>query len=205
MPKGQALSPGVSSAIGRLWWVIVLAAIIGGAVSFAAADRSTTERIYGVVNIRPVATLANDRVDLVEDLDAALTLPSVLSGPAEDADMSVDESPSGPDRGARGRDQLRPGECRRARRRRGGGRGRPPRRRGVGGEFMSGDDPAAIADDTLAQQLEFVDQRIDALDNAVAAAEFGSAQHTRARRRAQVGPGAADRRPAAGHARGAGA
>lgn len=89
MPKAQTSTLGVGAAITRLWWVILLATLVGGAVAFAAADRSTTERIYGVVNMRPVATLANDRVDLVEDLDAALTLPSVLTGPAEEADMSV--------------------------------------------------------------------------------------------------------------------
>lgn len=89
MPKAQTSTLGVGAAIARLWWVVLLATLVGGAVAFAAADRSTTERIYGVVNMRPVATLANDRVDLVEDLDAALTLPSVLTGPAEEADMSV--------------------------------------------------------------------------------------------------------------------
>jgi hypothetical protein len=177
MPKGQALSPGVSSAIGRLWWVIVLAALIGGGVSFAAADRSTTERIYGVVNIRPVATLANDRVDLVEDLDAALTLPSVLSGPAEDADMSVDDlrrdltvAPVGETSFVRvsvtvhDNDEAAAEDVLRA-------------VVASAATFMSGDDTAAIADDSLAQQLEFVDQRIDALDEAVAAAEFGSPEH----------------------------
>jgi len=91
MAKVQPVSPGVGSTIARLWWVVVFAALIGGAASFAASDRSTTERIYGVVNMRPVATLANDRVDLVEDLDVALTLPSVLSGPAQDAGMSVSQ------------------------------------------------------------------------------------------------------------------
>ena len=116
MPKAQSSTPGVGSTVGRLWWVILLAALVGGAVAYAAADRSTTDRIYGVVNIRPVATLANDRVDLVEDLDAALTLPSVLRGPAEEADVSVVRPAAGPERPAAGRDQLRPGRRRRARR-----------------------------------------------------------------------------------------
>ncbi len=177
MPKAQPLTPGVSSAIGRLWWIVVLAAIIGGGISFAAADRSTTERIYGVVNIRPVATLANDRVDLVEDLDAALTLPSVLSGPAGDADMSVDDlrqdltvQPVGDTSFVRVSVAVHDGDEAAA----------EDVLRAVvasAATFMSGDDPAAIADDTLAQQLEFVDQRIVALDVAVAEAKFDSPAH----------------------------
>ena len=178
MPKAQS-APSLSSAIGRLWWVILLAAIIGGAVSYAAADRSTTERIYGVVNIRPVATLANDRVDLVEDLDAALTLPSVLSGPAEDAGLGVDElrrdltvAPVGETSfvrvsvAVRGGDEAAAEDVLRA-------------VVASAAEFMSGDDTAAIPhDDTLAQQLKFVDQRIAALDVAVAEATFGTPRHT---------------------------
>ncbi|PWN04605.1 hypothetical protein DJ010_02975 [Nocardioides silvaticus] len=177
MPKAQS-APGLSSAIGRLWWVILLAAIIGGAVSYAVADRSTTERIYGVVNIRPVATLANDRVDLVEDLDAALTLPSVLSGPAEDAGLEVDElrrdltvAPVGETSFVRVSVAVRDGDEAAA----------EDVLRAVvasAAEFMSGDDPTAISDDTLAQQLKFVDQRIAALDVAVAEATFGTPRHT---------------------------
>lgn len=176
MPKAQPLSPGISSAVGRLWWVVVLAAIIGGTVSFAAADRSATERIYGVVNIRPVATLANDRVDLVEDLDAALTLPSVLSGPAEEADLGVDElrqdltvQPVGETSFVRvsvavhGGDEAAAEDVLRA-------------VVDSAATFMSG-DADTVSDDTFAQQLEFVDQRIAALDLAVAEAEFDSPAH----------------------------
>ncbi len=127
MPKAQPVTPGVGATVVRLWWVVVLAALIGGAVAYAAADRSTTDRIYGVVNMRPVATLANDRVDLVEDLDAALTLPSVLSGPAEEADLSVSTLRQDLSVQPVGADQLRPGRRRRARRRRGRRRRGAPR------------------------------------------------------------------------------
>ena len=135
----------------------MLAALIGGAVAFAAADRSTTERIYGVVNIRPVATLANDRVDLVEDLDAALTLPSVLSGPAEDADMSVADlrqdltvQPLGETSFVRvgvavhDNDETAAEDVLRA-------------VVASAATFMSGENAGAVADDTLGPQLEFVD------------------------------------------------
>lgn len=175
MPKGQPLTPGVGSAMARLWWVILFAALIGGAVAFAAADRSTTERIYGVVNIRPVATLANDRVDLVEDLDAALTLPSVLSGPAADAGMSVSDLRQDLTVESLGEtsfvrvgvvvhdgDEASAEEVLRA-------------VVASAATFMSGDDPGAVVDDTLAVQLRFVAQRAEAIEHAIAATPAESA------------------------------
>lgn len=169
MPKAQPLTSGTGSTVLRLWWVIVLAALIGGAVAYAAADRSTTERIYGVVNVRPVATLANDRVDLVEDLDAALTLPSVLRDPAEDADLSLSElrqdlsvEPLGEtsfvrvgvvvhdDDTAAAEEVLRAVVASAA-------------------TFLSGENPGAVADDSLEAQLRFVSQREEALVLALAA------------------------------------
>lgn len=166
MPKAQTSTLGVGAAITRLWWVILLAALVGGAVAFAAADRSTTERIYGVVNMRPVATLANDRVDLVEDLDAALTLPSVLTGPAEEADMSVADlrqdlsvQPVGQtsfvrvgvvvhDHDAAAAEVLLRSVVASA------------------AGFLSGDD-SVTADEPLAVQARFIEQRESALDHAL--------------------------------------
>jgi hypothetical protein len=174
MPKAQVSTPGVGATVVRLWWVVVLAAMVGGAVAYAAADRSTDDRIYGVVNIRPVATLANDRIDLVEDLDAALTLPSVLRGPAEEADVSVSDlrqdlsvQPVGEtsfvrvgmivhdEDEAAAEDVLRAVVASAA-------------------EFMSGENTGAVTDDSLEAQLEFASQREAALDIALAAAPSGS-------------------------------
>ncbi len=170
MPKAQPLTSGVGASVVRLWWVVVLAALIGGAVAYAAADRSTTDRIYGVVNIRPVATLANDRVDLVEDLDAALTLPSVLRAPSDEAAMSVSDlrqdltvQPLGEtsfvrvgvvvhdDDEAAAEAVLRSVVASAA-------------------TFMSGENTGAVADDTLDTQLKFAVRREDALELALASA-----------------------------------
>lgn len=179
MPKAPTASSGLGAAIARLWWVVLLAALIGGAVSYAVADRSTADRIYGIVNIRPVATLANDRVDLVEDLDAALTLPSVLSGPAEEAGMSVNElrgdltvAPVGETSFVRVSVAVHDGDEQAA----------EDVLRSVvasAAEFMSGDAPDTTAEDRLVQQLEFVDQRIAALDQAVRDATYGSPRHAK--------------------------
>ncbi|MDZ5621535.1 hypothetical protein [Nocardioides bizhenqiangii] len=168
MPKAQPLTPGAGATVVRLWWVVVLAALIGGAVAYAAADRSTTDRIYGVVNIRPVATVANDRVDLVEDLDAALTLPSVLQGPAEEADMSVSElrqdltvQPLGETSFVRvgvivhDGDEAAAEEVLRA-------------VVASAATFMSGENSGAVADDALETQLQFATQREAALEVALA-------------------------------------
>ncbi len=170
MPKAQSSTPGVGSTVGRLWWVVLLAALIGGVVAYAAADRSTTDRIYGVVNIRPVATLANDRVDLVEDLDAALTLPSVLSGPAEEADVSVSDlrqdltvQPLGETSFVRVGVVVHDGDEAAA----------EEVLRSVvasAATFMSGENSGAVADDALAAQLQFATQREDALEVEIAAA-----------------------------------
>ena len=168
MPKAQPLTPHVGSAVVRLWWVVVLAALIGGAVAYAASDRSTTDRIYGVVNIRPVATLANDRVDLVEDLDAALTLPSVLSAPAEEADMSVSDlrrdlsvQPLGQTRFVRVGVVVHDGDEAAA----------EEVLRSVvasAATFLSGENSGAVEDDALEAQLEFATQREEALEVALA-------------------------------------
>ena len=168
MPKAQASTPGVGATVVRLWWVIFLAALIGGAVAYAAADRSTTDRIYGVVNIRPVATLANDRVDLVEDLDAALTLPSVLRGPAEESDMSVSDlrqdlsvQPLGETSFVRVGVVVHDGDEAAA----------EEVLRAVvasAATFMSGENSGAVADDTLEAQLQFATQREEALRVALA-------------------------------------
>ena len=37
MPKAQPLSAGVGSTIVRLWWVVVLATLVGGVVAYAAS------------------------------------------------------------------------------------------------------------------------------------------------------------------------
>lgn len=169
MPKAQPLTPGVGATVVRLWWVIVLAALVGGAVAYAAADRSTTDRIYGVVNMRPVATLANDRVDLVEDLDASIALPSVLSGPAEDADMSVSTlrqdlsvQPVGQTSFVRVGVVVHDGDEAAA----------EEVLRAVvasASTFMSGENSGAVADDSLEAQLRFATQREDAIEVALAA------------------------------------
>ncbi len=175
MPKAQPLTSGVGATVVRLWWVVVLAALIGGGVAYAAADQSTTDRIYGVVNIRPVATLANDRVDLVEDLDAALTLPSVLRGPAAEADVSVADlrqdlsvQPVGETSFVRvgvvvhdndetaAEDVLRSVVESAA-------------------TFMSGENEGSVSDDSLEAQLRFVTQREEALELALASAPAQSA------------------------------
>ncbi len=170
MPKAQPLTPGVGSTVRRLWWVVLLAALIGGAVAYAAADRTTDDRIYGVVNIRPVATMANDRVDLVEDLDAALTLPSVLSGPAEGADISVSDlrqdlvvQPLGETSFVRVGVVVRDGDEAAA----------EEVLRAVvasAATFMSGENSGSVADDSLETQLRFATQREDALELALASA-----------------------------------
>lgn len=169
MPKAQPVTPGVGATVVRLWWVVVLAALIGGAVAYAAADRSATDRIYGVVNMRPVATLANDRVDLVEDLDAALTLPSVLEGPAEEADLSVSTlrqdlsvQPVGQTSFVQvgvvvhGGDEAAAEEVLRA-------------VVDSASTFMSGENSGLVADDSLETQLRFATQREDAIEVALAA------------------------------------
>jgi hypothetical protein len=175
MPKAQPLTSGVGATVARLWWVVVIAALIGGTVAYAAADRSTTDRIYGVVNIRPVATLANDRVDLVEDLDAALTLPSVLDAPADEAGMGVTElrqdltvQPLGEtsfvrvgvvvhdDDEAAAEDVLRAVVASAA-------------------TFLSGENEGAVTDDSLETQLRFVTQREEAIELALASAPSQSA------------------------------
>jgi hypothetical protein len=174
MPKAQPLTPGAGATVIRLWWVIVIAALIGGAVAYAAADRSGSERIYGIVNIRPVATLANDRIDLVEDLDAALTLPSVLRDPAEEADMEVSElrqdltvQPVGETSFVRvgvvvhGGDEVAAEQVLRA-------------VVASAAEFMSGENIGSVADDSLEAQLEFATQRENAIEIALAAAPVGS-------------------------------
>lgn len=175
MPQAQSLTPGAGATVVRLWWVVVLAALIGGAVAYAAVDSSAEQRIYGVVNVRPVATLANDRIDLVEDLDAALTLPSVLQGPAEEADMRVSElrqdlsvEPLGETSFVRvgvavyGGDEAAAEEVLRT-------------VVSSAAEFMSGENTGAVADDSLEAQLEFATQREDAIEIALAAAPTGSA------------------------------
>ncbi len=158
----KAQSAGVGAGILRLWWVILLAALIGGAVAFAAADRSTTEQIYGVVNVRPVAALANDRIDLVEDLNAALTLPSVLSAPAKDAGMSVSDlrrdltvQTVGETSFVRVGVAVHDGDDAAA---------EAVLRAVVASAagFLSG-DAAATADDPLAQEVQFTIQRVNAL------------------------------------------
>gem|GEM_PF-6915519 len=169
MAKAQSLSTGVGSTIMRLWWVIVLAALVGGVVAYAAADRSTTERIYGVVNIRPVATLANDRVDLVEDLDAALTLPSVLRDPAEAAGTSVTDLRQDLSVESLGETSfVRVGVVVHD----GDEASAEEVLRSVvasAATFMSGDDPGVVIDDTLTVQLRFVVQREAALAHELAA------------------------------------
>lgn len=174
MAKVQPVSPSVGSSIARLWWVIVFAALIGGAASFAASDRSTTERIYGVVNMRPVATLANDRVDLVEDLDAALTLPSVLSGPAQEAGTSVSKlrqdltvQPLGETSFVRVGVVVHDGDDAAA----------EQVLRSVvdsAATFMSGGDAEQAIDDPLTVKLRFVSQREDALDYALSTTQEDS-------------------------------
>ena len=181
MPKAQASTPGVGATVVRLWWVVVLATLIGGAVAYAAADRSTTDRIYGVVNIRPVATLANDRIDLVEDLDAALTLPSVLQGPAEEADVSVSDlredlsvQPVGETSFVRVGMVVHDGDEAAA----------EEVLRSVvdsAAEFMSGENTGTVTDDSLVAQLEFATQREEALDIALASAPFDSPARERLR------------------------
>ncbi len=157
-------STGFGSGILRLWWAILLAALIGGAVAFGAADRSTTEQIYGVVNVRPVAALANDRIDLVEDLNAALTLPSVLSAPAKGAGMSVSDlrrdltvQPVGETSFVRVGVAVHDGD----------GTAAEDVLRAVvesAARFLSGEDTgAATADDPLAEEVRFTNQRVNAL------------------------------------------
>jgi hypothetical protein len=177
MPKAQPMTPGVGSTVVRLWWVVLLAAMVGGVVAYAAADSTSSERIYGIVNIRPVATIANDRIDLVEDLDAALTLPSVLSAPAEEADMEVSElrqeltvEPVGNTSFVRvgvvvhGGDEVAAEEVLRA-------------VVASAADFMSGENSGAVADESLEAQLEFATQREDALEIALAAAPVDSPEH----------------------------
>jgi hypothetical protein len=177
MSKAQALTPGVGATVMRLWWLVLLAALIGGAVAYTAVDSSAERRIYGVVNIRPVATLANDRIDLVEDLDAALTLPSVLQGPAEEAGMRVSElrqdlsvEPLGETSFVRVGVVVRDGDEAAA----------EELLRTVvasAAEFMSGENLSSVADDSLQTQLEFATQREDAIEIALAAAPANSPAH----------------------------
>ena len=74
----------------RYWWVVALAALAAGVAAFVASVPPSSVT-YGVVNTRTVASLPNDRIDLITDLGTVISLPSVLEEPAKVAGVSVDE------------------------------------------------------------------------------------------------------------------
>lgn len=74
----------------RGWWFVVLAALVAGVAAFVGST-SAASVTYGVINTRTVASLPNDRLDLISDLSEVVTLPSVLAAPARLAGMSVNQ------------------------------------------------------------------------------------------------------------------
>jgi hypothetical protein len=74
----------------RGWWFVVLAAVVAGVAAYVGSTPASSVT-YGVINTRTVASLPNDRLDLISDLSEVVTLPSVLAAPARLAGMSVNQ------------------------------------------------------------------------------------------------------------------
>lgn len=75
----------------RQWWVVVLVALMCAAVAFTLTADAAKPRAYGLINTRAIASLPNDRADLIKDVQAVIQQNSVLEAPAEKAGMSTSD------------------------------------------------------------------------------------------------------------------